>query len=51
MCPVCITTAALLAGSAISTGGLTALVVEVYEKNFADKTPPPDKPKETEHGH
>jgi hypothetical protein len=27
MCPVCVTTAALIAGSVTSTGGLTAIVI------------------------
>jgi hypothetical protein len=33
MCPLCIVTAALIAGSATSTGGLTALVVKKFGGN------------------
>jgi hypothetical protein len=32
MCPACITTVALLAGGAASTGGLTALVARVLSR-------------------
>jgi hypothetical protein len=32
MCPVCIATAAIIAGSATGTGGLTALVVGKFRK-------------------
>jgi hypothetical protein len=32
MCPVCLATAAILAGSATGTGGLTALVVSTFRK-------------------
>jgi hypothetical protein len=30
MCPMCLATAALIAGSATSTGGLTAIVVKKF---------------------
>ena len=30
MCPVCITTAVLIAGSATSTGGLTAIAIKKF---------------------
>ncbi len=32
MCPACITTAGIVAGSVVSTGGLTALVMRVLQK-------------------
>ena len=35
MCPVCITTAAMIAGSVISTGGLTALAISKSGGNNA----------------
>jgi len=35
MCPGCIATAALIFGSAISTGGLTALFVKKFHSNEA----------------
>jgi predicted dithiol-disulfide oxidoreductase (DUF899 family) len=40
MCPVCITTAALIATSATSAGGLASLVVKKFRtKNVADNVP------------
>jgi hypothetical protein len=37
MCPICLTTAALIAGSVISTGGLAAIVVKKFGvKNVAN---------------
>ena len=30
MCPACLASAALMVGSVISTGGLTALVVKIF---------------------
>ncbi len=40
MCPVCIATAAIIAGSATGTGGLTALVVGKFRKRrLASKFP------------
>jgi hypothetical protein len=37
MCPVCITTAMLIAGSATSTGGLAAVVIKKFGvKNAVD---------------
>jgi hypothetical protein len=40
MCPVCITTAALIAGSVTSTGGLAAIAIKkIGVKNAADKNP------------
>ena len=32
MCPVCLATAAIIAGSATGTGGLTALVAAAFRK-------------------
>ena len=32
MCPVCIATAAIIAGSATGTGGMAALVVSTFRK-------------------
>lgn len=37
MCPVCMANAGLLAGSVVSTGGLTALVVKVFSKKKGDR--------------
>ncbi len=40
MCPVCITTAMLIAGSATSTGGLAAIALRKFGvKNAIDKNP------------
>jgi hypothetical protein len=39
MCPVCLTTAALIAGSVTSTGGLAAIAVRKFGiKNAADNS-------------
>jgi len=37
MCPVCMASAGLVAGSVMSTGGLTALVVRVLSKKKGEK--------------
>jgi len=37
MCPVCMASAGLVAGSVVSTGGLTALVVRVLSKKKGEK--------------
>jgi len=37
MCPVCMASAGLVAGSVVSTGGLTALVVKVFGKKKGEK--------------
>jgi hypothetical protein len=43
MCPVCITTAVLIAGSATSTGGLAAIAIRKFGgKNAVDNSPQPD---------
>jgi hypothetical protein len=40
MCPVCITTAVLIAGGATSTGGLAAIAIRKFGgKNAADNSP------------
>ncbi len=50
MCPVCLATAAIVAGSATGTGGLTAFVTARILK----RKPHPQEPTDTEeknHGH
>ena len=37
MCPFCAATAAVVMGSAVSTGGVTALVVKLLRRKKADK--------------
>ena len=55
MCPACLTTAALIAGSVTSTGGLAAVVIKKFgaqnseDKNAADKNPAPTPSKEDDH--
>ena len=40
MCPMCITTVALIAGSVTSTGGLAAIAIRKFAgKNAADNSP------------
>ena len=39
MCPVCITAAALIAGSVTSTGGLAAIAIKKFGKNALDEKP------------
>jgi hypothetical protein len=40
MCPVCLATAVLIAGSAISTGGLATIVIRKFgDKNAVDSDP------------
>ncbi len=44
MCPVCITTAALIAGGVTSTGGLAAIAIWKFGvKNAADDNPAPTR--------
>ena len=51
MCPVCIATAALIASSATSTGGLTALAVRKFQKkSAANQIPATNTPKENNNG-
>jgi hypothetical protein len=49
MCPACIVAAALIAGKATSTGGLTAVIVTKFRpKNVANKVCTQTKSKETD---
>jgi len=43
MCPACIASAGVMVGSAVSTGGLTALVVRVLRKKKIDQSNPKAK--------
>lgn len=38
MCPACIASAGVVLGSAVSTGGVTALVLRVFRKKKAQKS-------------
>jgi len=38
MCPACMASAALVAGSVVSTGGLTALAVKVFRPKKSGQT-------------
>ena len=51
MCPVCLATAAMIAGSATGTGGLAALVVNTFRKKPDNKILTPTKEKEDRDGH
>ena len=51
MCPVCLATAAILAGSATGTGGLTALVARRFKKGKSTDQFPTIKQKEIHDGH
>jgi hypothetical protein len=45
MCPMCIATAMLIAGSVTSAGGLTAIVIKKFSaKNALDNPPPQPSP-------
>ena len=51
MCPVCLATAALFAGGAISTGGLTALLIKkLCAEKFAHEFPMQTGTKEDRNG-
>jgi hypothetical protein len=51
MCPVCLTTAMLIAGSATSTGGLAAIAIRKFGgKNAVDNNPSPTPSKEDHNG-
>jgi hypothetical protein len=51
MCPLCITTAMLIAGSATSTGGLAAIAIKkLGVKNSAENHPAPNPFKEDHQG-
>ena len=43
MCPACMATAGVLVGSAVSTGGLTALVVRILGKKKGQKSESKEK--------
>ena len=43
MCPACLATAGVVVSSAVSTGGLTALVVKVLRKKKNEKSNPNEK--------
>jgi hypothetical protein len=46
MCPMCLTTALLIAGSVTSTGGLAAIVIRTFGmKNAVDNNPAPSSSK------
>jgi len=50
MCPFCISTAVLIAGSVISTGGLAAIAIKKFGgKNAVDNKPAPTPSKEDHH--
>jgi hypothetical protein len=51
MCPACLTTAALIAGSATSTGGLAAILIKKFglKNTEEDKYPVPTPSKEDDH--
>jgi hypothetical protein len=46
MCPACLASAGVVVGSAVSTGGLTALVVKVFRKKKVEKSDSKEKEKE-----
>ena len=46
MCPVCLTTAALIAGGITSTGGLTAIAIRKFGTNNATDNSPRPTPSE-----
>jgi hypothetical protein len=43
MCPACVVSAGVVLGSAVSTGGLTALVVKVLRKKKVEKSDSKEK--------
>jgi len=46
MCPFCLATAAVIAGSATGTGGVTALIAGVFLKRNKRKLPPQNEAEE-----
>jgi hypothetical protein len=50
MCPVCLTTAMLIAGSVISTGGLAAIAMKKLGVKHAANNHPAPASKEDHHG-
>jgi hypothetical protein len=51
MCPVCLATAAIIAGSATGTGGLTAMVARTLRRRKPDDKFPTITDKEDHYGH
>ena len=51
MCPVCLATAAIIAGSATGTGGLTALVARTIRRKARENPAPTITNKENPDGH
>ena len=51
MCPVCLATAAIIAGSATGTGGLTALVAFTLRKTYPENLTLTTANKEDHDGH
>jgi hypothetical protein len=47
MCPFCFANAALMVGSVMSTGALTALVLRIRAKNAKNSVPNPNAKEET----
>ena len=47
MCPACMASAGLVAGSIVSAGGLTALVAKVLRKKKDEKNDSPEKEQES----
>ena len=43
MCPACIASAGVVVGSAVSTGGLTALAVKILRKKKGEKSDSKEK--------
>ena len=43
MCPACVASAAVVVGSTVSTGGLTALVLKVLRKKKSEKSDSKEK--------
>ena len=43
MCPACVASAGVVLGSAVSTGGLTALLVKVLRKKKVEKSDSKEK--------
>jgi hypothetical protein len=51
MCPVCMTTAALIAGSVTSSGGLAAIAIRKFGgKNVVDNSPAQPDPNSLDKG-
>ena len=50
MCPICVTTAVLIAGSVTSTGGLAAMAITKFGVKSAVDSPPTTRSKEDRHG-